>query len=58
MNVYDVTGKLVMSPIQNQSLLIGENKFTINTKDLNNGMYFVILTTNKGNETVKLIINK
>jgi len=57
-NVYDVTGKLVMSPIQNQSLLIGENKFTINTKDLNNGMYFVILTTNKGNETVKLIINK
>jgi len=57
-NVYDVTGKLVMSPIQNQSLLIGENKFTINTKDLNNGIYFVILTTNKGNETVKLIINK
>ena len=57
-NVYDVTGKLVMSPIQNQSLLIGENKFTINTKDLNNGMYFVILTTNKGKETVKLIINK
>ena len=57
-NVYDVTGKLVMSPIQNQSLLIGENKFTINTKDLNNGMYFVILTTNKGNETLKLIINK
>ncbi len=57
-NVYDVTGKLVMSPIQNQSLLIGENKFTINTKDLNNGMYFVILTTNKSKETVKLIINK
>ena len=56
--VYDITGKLVMSPIQNQSLLVGKNKFTINTSDLNNGIYFVTLITNKGKETVKLIVNK
>ena len=56
--VYDITGKLVMSPIQNQSLLVGKNKFIINTSDLNNGIYFVTLITNKGKETVKLIVNK
>ena len=56
--VYDITGKLVMSPIQNQSLLVGKNKFTINTSDLNNGIYFVTLITNKGKETVKLIVIK
>jgi len=56
--VYDITGKLVMSPIQNQTLLVGKNKFTINTSDLNNGIYFVTLITNKGKETVKLIVNK
>lgn len=57
-NVYDITGKLVMSPVQNQNLAIGENKFTINTKDLNNGIYFVTLNTANGKETVKLVVNK
>ncbi len=56
--IYDITGKLVMSTIQNQTLPLGKNKFTINTNDLNNGIYFVTLVTNKGKETVKLIVNK
>ena len=57
-NVYDITGKLVSSPVQNQSISAGENKFTIDTENLQNGIYFVTLTTSNGKETVKLVVNK
>lgn len=56
-NVYDVTGKLVMSPVQNQAVINGENNFSFNTADLQNGIYFVTLSNAKGKETVKLIVN-
>lgn len=56
--IYDITGKLAMSPIQNQSLNNGENKFTINTSELQNGIYFVTLQSENRKETVKLIVNK
>lgn len=56
--VYDITGKLVASPVQNQNLVNGENKFTINTSELQNGIYFVTLTSSNGKETVKLVVNK
>ncbi len=56
--VYDITGKLVLTPAQNENLLSGENKITINTSELNNGIYFVTLNTSNGKETVKLVVNK
>lgn len=56
--VYDITGKLVMTITQNQELVAGENKMTIDTKELNSGIYFVTLMTTKGKETVKLMVNK
>lgn len=57
-NVYDITGKVVLHPVQNSSLNAGDNKFEINTNDLQNGIYFVTLLTNNGKETVKLVVNK
>ena len=57
-NVYDITGKTVLTPVKNQNLITGENKYSLNTSDLNNGIYFVTLTTANGKETVKLIVNK
>lgn len=57
-NVYDITGKMVLAPVKNQTLNAGENKYSLNTSELNNGIYFVTLTTANGKETVKLIVNK
>ncbi|WP_317899404.1 T9SS type A sorting domain-containing protein [Aurantibacillus circumpalustris] len=57
-NVYDITGKLVLSPVQNTTLNTGENKFALDTQNLQNGIYFVTLTSSKGKETVKLVVNK
>jgi hypothetical protein len=57
-NIYDINGKLVASPVVNQNLSIGENTFTFNTSNLNNGVYFVTLNSNNGKETVKLVVSK
>ena len=56
--VYDITGKVVLSPVQNSNIALGENKFEINTSNLYNGIYFVTMTTANGKETVKLVVNK
>lgn len=57
-SVYDLTGKLVLSPVQNHNLVSGDNKFLIDTNNLHNGIYFVTLSTPNGKETVKLVVNK
>ncbi|MBA3681814.1 MAG: T9SS type A sorting domain-containing protein [Bacteroidetes bacterium] len=57
-SVYDLNGKLVASPVVDQTLQSGENTFTINTSNLNNGVYFVTLSSNNGKETVKLVVSK
>ncbi|MBA2611646.1 MAG: T9SS type A sorting domain-containing protein [Bacteroidetes bacterium] len=57
-SIYDVTGKLVSTPVKDQNLSVGENRFNLNTTDLNSGVYFVTLTTANGKETVKLIVTK
>lgn len=57
-NILDIHGKVVAAPVLNQNLSIGENIFTINTENLNTGVYFVTLTSNNGKETVKLVVNK
>lgn len=56
--VYDITGKLVAAPVQNQNISAGENKISINTAGFNNGIYFVTLSSSYGKETVKLVVNK
>lgn len=56
--VFDITGKAVLTPVLEQALASGENKFEINTSELNNGIYFVTLNTVNGKETVKLVVNK
>jgi len=56
-NIYDVAGKLVLSPVINKTLSAGENKISINTQELNNGIYFVTLNNSTSKETVKLIVN-
>lgn len=56
--VYDLTGKIVASPVKGQTLIVGVNKFTLNTQELPNGIYFVTFSTINGKETVKLVVNK
>ena len=56
--VTDITGKVVLVPAQNHNLVGGENKISINTSELNNGIYFVTLNTINGKETVKLVVSK
>lgn len=57
-NVYDITGKLVSSPVINQNLSIGENSFAVNTSNLNSGVYFISINTNGTKQTVKLVVSK
>jgi hypothetical protein len=57
-SVYDITGKIVLNPVQNQMISSGDNSFTLDTKSLYNGIYFVTLETGYGKETVKLVVNK
>jgi hypothetical protein len=57
-DIYDITGKLISSPVVNQNLLTGENTYSINTSTLNNGVYFVTISSTNGKETVKLVVSK
>jgi hypothetical protein len=57
-NITDITGKVISTPVLNQNLLSGENEIKINTSELNSGIYFITLTTGQSKETVKLMVNK
>ena len=57
-SIYDVTGKLVLTAANNETIFEGYNKLAINTQSLVNGVYFVTLKTSLGKETVKLIVTK
>ena len=52
LNVYDITGKLVLQNILNEGIM-----HTINTEKLSNGMYFVQIINDKRIFTKQLIIN-
>jgi hypothetical protein len=56
--ITDVTGKVISKPVMNQNFSAGENTILINTSDLNNGLYFVTVSSKSGKESMKLIINK
>ena len=57
-SLFDVTGKLVSTPIVGETIYAGNNELKIKTDNLSNGIYFVTLYTSVGKETVKLVINK
>jgi hypothetical protein len=53
LNVYDVTGRVVDNVFSGQAS--GEQEFNINTSQLANGAYFVVLETEQGEATQKII---
>jgi hypothetical protein len=55
--VVDMLGRQVIS-LGDKNLVSGDNNFSINTSNLNNGMFFVRIVTNSGIVTKKLSINK
>jgi hypothetical protein len=56
--ITDVTGKIISKPVINQNFNAGENTIPLNTAELNNGLYFVTISSKSGKESLKLIINK
>lgn len=56
-NVYDVTGKLV-STVYNAQMNAGSNNVTIETADLESGIYFTTINSGKFSKTLKLIVVK
>jgi hypothetical protein len=56
-NVYDLTGKSVM-PMKEQDLANGKNSVDLKTDELQNGIYFVTVSSSKGKKTVKLVVNR
>lgn len=56
--VIDVTGKTAMIIAENASTIAGENVFNINAVNLNNGVYFVNVTSAEGTQTIRMVINK
>ena len=55
-SVYDLTGKSVI-PTTETTLGNGKNNVDLKTDDLQNGIYFVTVSSSKGKKTVKLIVN-
>lgn len=55
-NVYDIQGKLVKSPIEALTEK-GENVITINTADLKNGLYFVEVTSGDKNTRIEMVVS-
>ncbi len=55
-NVYDIQGKLVKSPIESLTEQ-GENLISVNTVDLKNGLYFVEVTSAGKKTRVEMVVN-
>ncbi|MBL7920579.1 MAG: choice-of-anchor D domain-containing protein [Bacteroidia bacterium] len=55
-NIYDIQGKLVKSPIESLTEQ-GENLISINTVDLKNGLYFVEVTSAGKKTRVEMVVN-
>ncbi|MCU0359502.1 MAG: T9SS type A sorting domain-containing protein [Bacteroidia bacterium] len=54
--LFDISGKLVNRVASKMNLQIGNNDVVINTNDLENGIYFVTLSTDSANQTLKLVV--
>jgi len=56
--VIDITGKQVLSILQDEELSVGTNRVSANVNALANGLYFVKVKSGNTVNTKKLIINK
>jgi len=56
-SLYDMSGRLVKA-IPTQYLISGNNSITIETSEVNAGVYFANITTDKFNKTYRLVIIK
>ena len=54
-NVFDINGRVVISKKTNT--IIGKNTFSINTNELNSGVYIIKVETSLDNKVVRLVIN-
>ncbi|MBL7901910.1 MAG: T9SS type A sorting domain-containing protein [Bacteroidia bacterium] len=54
--LFDLSGKLVNTIVSNTSVNSGTNEFTINTTELENGIYFVQVNNEFGKTTTKLVV--
>lgn len=55
-SVFDMTGKMVRNAINATEMAAGSNRISLDISDLNNGLYFVALSGNKGTQMVKVTL--
>lgn len=56
--VYSVTGEMVLSPYNEYTIVEGPNSLPINTTDLSSGIYLIKMQYGTKNQTIKLVVNK
>ncbi len=56
-NVYDITGKMVMNLFDAQ-MSAGQNSLQIDASKLNAGIYFISMQSKTANKTLKLVVSK
>jgi PKD repeat protein len=54
--IYDALGKLIETIWSNKLLNAGEHNLRINTKNLNSGVYYVVIENNSKSERLKLLV--
>lgn len=57
-SIFDITGKLVSTVIENTEMNAGSNSVNVSTNNLSNGLYFVSVSTGNFVQTQKLVISK
>lgn len=55
-DLYDVTGKQVLHVADQMSLNAGNNEIELSTANLENGIYFVVLSNAYGKQSLKLVV--
>ena len=56
--VYSVTGQLMLKPYTNYNMIEGANVLPINANELANGIYFISINNGTKTETIKMVVNK
>lgn len=57
LTLYNNSGSLVL-PQQSFTMLQGENSLTVDTKELNNGVYFALVKTDSGMMRTKIVVSR
>ena len=58
LNIYDVSGKLVKSILNNEEINAGQNSVIFKSENISSGIYFYALITNDGVLTKKMVLLK